>query len=78
LPFQSGPDIELVVINVKSIILRGIYLLMILDCWQNYVKGWLETAQISPKGFHELNCLYKFLIKGYLFHNDSLTLSWSI
>ncbi len=31
-PFQSGPDIELVVMNVRSIILRGISLLSIFDC----------------------------------------------
>ena len=62
-PFQSAPDIELVVMKVRSMILRGISLLMIFDCWQNSVKGWLETAQMSPNGLHELNCLYKFLIK---------------
>jgi hypothetical protein len=34
-PFQSAPDIELVVMKVRSVIFKGVSLLMILDCWQN-------------------------------------------
>ena len=47
LPFQSAPDIELVVMKVRSIILRGVSLLMIFASWQNSVKALLETAHIS-------------------------------
>lgn len=53
---------ELVVMKVRSVILRGVSLLMILACWQNSVKGWLDTAQMSPKGFQEANCLYTVLM----------------
>ena len=53
-PFQSAPDIELVVINVKSIIFKGAYFDIILASWQNYVNALFATAQISPlKGDHD-------------------------
>ena len=55
-------DMEFVVMKVRSMILRGVSLLIMRDCWQNYVKGLLETAQMSPKGFQELKFLYIFLI----------------
>ena len=52
-PFKSAPEIEFVVINVKSMMLRGVYF-VILAIWQNYVKELFEIAQISPlKGLHE-------------------------
>jgi hypothetical protein len=49
--------------KVKSIILRGVSLFIMRACWQNYVKGLLDTAHTSPKGFQELKFLYKFLIE---------------
>jgi len=52
-PFQSVPDIELVVIKVRSVILSGVSLLIILACWQNSVHALFETAQTSPKGLQE-------------------------
>lgn len=48
LPFQSLPDIELVVIKVKSMIFNGVSFDSILVWLQNSVKALLETAQISP------------------------------
>lgn len=54
LPFQSAPDMELVVIKVRSVILRGVSFEITFDSWQNSVKALLETAQISPlKGLQE-------------------------
>lgn len=57
-PFQSAPDIELVVINVKSVIFNGVSLLIIFDCWQNYVHELLDTAHMSLNGLHDEKYLY--------------------
>ncbi len=54
---KSAPEIEFVVIKVKSVIFSGISLLMILACWQNYVHALFDTAHTSPNGLHDAKYL---------------------
>lgn len=61
-PFQSAPDMEFVVINVKSVIFKGVSLFTIFACWQNYVHALLEMAHVSPNGLQDEKYLYANLM----------------
>lgn len=52
-PLYSAPEIEFVVMKVKSVIFKGVSFEMIFASWQNSVNELFETAQMSPKGLHE-------------------------